>query len=256
MPVSPRLHVKDLVALLNHCERDIKALAREAINRQEGVEWPVLRDRTTGAPLMDQEGLVYAVVQAPPNKRGRPREGYVFRPVQPPQGYISLAERYLLSGRVLSKNHQIITAIAAEAGIIPGAPVRVQSDNTSAETTQVITAKEPGPVHGILLRPEGTAEGWKTKTGDHVEVLVEGTVLLPAVGPIGYGVVDRLLWDPKDLCWCSEPERGLSLLQLRGSWGLDHSSQAGELAAAFIDGNLGLRLEQMHPEPGETHLIA
>jgi len=245
MPAYPRLGVKDVAAALYRDGKTIQELAREAINRQEGVEWPVLRDRTTGAPLTDSEGLAYAVVQVPPDKRGRPPAGmeWAFRRVNPPQGVITLAQRYLLPGCVLGINHQIITAIAAEAGIVPGAPVRARGKNPSTEATQVITSNEPGPVLGMLLRPEGTAEGWKSKKGGHVQVLVQGTLLLPAVGPIGYGPVDRLLWDPEALCWCSEPVKGRSLLQLRGSWGLDHSSQAGESASVLIDGNPGLRLE-------------
>lgn len=198
---------------------------------------------------MDREGLAYAVLQAPPNKQGRPREGYAFRPVQPPQRAITLAERYLLSGCVQGKNHQSITAIAAEAGIVPGAPVRALGKNPSTEATRVTTSNEPGPVVGMLLRPEGTAEGWKTRKDDHVEVLVQGTLLLPAAGPIGYGTIDRLLWDPEALCWRGEPLEDSRLLELRGSWGLDHCSKDGELAAALIDGKFGLRLEWVsHPE--------
>lgn len=246
MPDSLRLGAKDLEAALNRSEGDIKALAREAVARQEGVEWPVLRDRTTGEPLTDSAGHAYAVVQGiAPGKRGRPPtgKGLTFRAVKPPQEPIKLAQRYLLSGCVLSKNHQSIAGIAAEAGIVPGAPVRAWGRNTPGASTQVIEAKEPGPVLGMLLRPEGTAEGWQSRMGDHVEVLVEGTVLLPAVGPIGYGVVDRLLWDPEELCWRGEPVKARSLLELRGSWGLDHNSQAGEPAAVLINGNPGLRLE-------------
>ena len=251
MPDYPRLRVKDLAAALHRSEKTIQELAREAIDRQEGVEWPALRDRTTGAPLTNSEGLAYAVVQAPPDTPGRPPTGmgWAFRPVQPPQRAITLAERYLLSGCVLGMHHQSITAIAVEAGIVPGAPVRALGKKTSTGSMQVTTSNEPGPVLGMLLRPEGTAEGWKTMKDEHVEVLVQGTLLLPAAGPIGYAAVDRLIWDTEALCWRGEPVKARSLLELRGSWGLDHNSLAGEAAATLIDGNLGLWLDWVsHPE--------
>lgn len=113
----------------------------------------------------------------------------------------------------------------------------------------MITADGPGPILGMLLRPEGAAEGWQPRMGDRVQALVQGTLLLPSAGPIGMGAVDRLLWDPEDLCWRGEPLEGRRMLELRGSWGLDHCSKDGELAAALIDGKFGLRLEWVsHPE--------
>jgi hypothetical protein len=246
MPAHPRLGVKDVAAALHRSERDIRDLAKEATLGSEGADWPVLRNRKTSEPITDEDGWAYAIVATPPGGRGRPRfdeSNWAFRLVKPPQRAITLAQRYLLSGCVQGINHQIITAIAAEAGIVPGAPVRALGKNPSTEATQVITSNEPGPVLGMLLRPEGTAEGWKSRMGDHVQVLVQGTLLLPAAGPIGHRPVDRLLWDPETLCWCCEPLKARSLLELRGSWGLDHNSQAGEPAAAHIDGNLGLRLD-------------
>jgi hypothetical protein len=252
MPAHPRrMVVKDIAAELNCDEREIRALAREAMARNaalgpEQVDWPVLRDRETGKPITDYAGWAYAIVAAPPDRRGRPRldeSNWAFRRVKPPRGAITLSQRYLLTGCVLGINHQIITAIAAEAGIVPGAPVRALGKKTSTESVQVTASNEPGPVLVMLLRPEGTTEGWHSRMGDHVQVLVQGLLLLPAAGPIGYGPVDRLLWDPEALCWCGEPVKARSLLELRGNWGLDHCSQAGEPAAARIHGNPGLRLD-------------
>lgn len=250
MPAYPRLVVQDVAAALDRDEREIRALAKEAVKRNatlgsQQVDWPVLRDRKTGKPITDVDGWAYAIVASPPDRRGRPRleeSGYIFRRVIPPQGAITLAQRYLLTGCVVCINHRITTAIAAEAGIVPGAPVRAMGMKNSTESMQVTASNEPGPVLGMLVRPEGTAEGWKSRMGDHVQVLVQGTILLPAAGPIGYGP-NRLLWDPEALCWSSESEKACNLLELRGSWGLDHSSEAGEPASVIIDGNSGLQLD-------------
>lgn len=252
MPAPPRLVVQDVAAALHRDERDIRALAKEAMARNatlgsQQVDWPVLRDRKTGKPITDDDGWAYAIVASPPDRRGRPRleeSSWIFRRVEPPLGHVTLAMRYLLTGCVLSINHQIITAIAAEDGIVPGAPVRALDMKTSAESMQVTPSNEPGPVLGILVRPEGTAEGWKSRMGGEVQVLVQGTILLPAAGPIGYGPVDRMLWDPEAQCWSyREMEKSRRLLELRGSWGLDHNSQAGEPASVFIDEIPGLRLD-------------
>jgi hypothetical protein len=251
MPAHPRLGVKDVAAALHRSERDIRDLAREALRGSEGADLEVLRNRATSEPITDEDGWAYAIVATPPGGRGRPRideSNWAFRPVKPPQRSMTLAQRNLLPGCVQGTNHQIITAVAAEAGIVPGAPVRALGKNPSAEATQVIMSNEPGPVVGMLLRPEGTAEGWKSRMGDNLVVLVQGTLLLPSAGPIGIGAIDRLLWDPEVLCWRGEPVKARSLLELQGSWGLDHSSKGVEPAAALIDGIHGLRLDWL-PTP-------
>lgn len=251
MPANPRLGVKDLAAVLNHSARDIRDLAREAELGSEGVDSPVLRDRSTRQPLTDKDGWAYAIVATPPSRRGRPRldeSNWAFRPVKPPHGPTLLAQRYLQPGSMLPRNHQIITAIASEAGMVPGAPLRAWGCNSPGAAPQVITADGPGPILGMLLRPEGAAEGWEPRMGDSLEVLVQGTLLLPSAGPIGMGAIDRLLWDPEVLCWRGEPVKARSLLELQGSWGLDHSSNGVEPAAALIDGIHGLRLDWL-PTP-------
>lgn len=254
MPVGPDLRVKDLVKALSRTDSDIRDLARDAKDGPDGAEWPVLKDRTTGAPITDKDGWAYAVVAAPPGRRGRPslRRGeypWTFRRVEPPQS-VTLAQRFLLPGSTQGRDHKIIDAIAAAAGITPGAPVRAQVGDRPGEPTQVISADCAGPVLGMLLRPEGRQVGWRTAMGDCVEVLVWGTLLLPAAGPIGMGPgFDRLLWDPEACCWRGEPVEGSSLLELLGSWGLDHSSDGGEPVAALIGGDDGLRLQWVrHPE--------
>ncbi len=251
MPAGPRLGVNDLAKVRNRTARDIRELAREAMDAPDMVDWPVLRDRTTGEPITDKDGLAYAVVDAPPARRGRPALSrgeveWTLRPVKPPPR-VTLAQRYLLHGSSLGRKLEIINAIAAAAGIIPGSPVRALGCDSPGEAKQVISADRPGPVLGMLLRPECRPMDWRTGLGDHVEVLVRGTLLLPAAGPVGMCPgSNRLLWDPESLCWRGEPVEGRRMLELLGSWGLDHSSDGTEPPAAFIDSDQGLRLEWVH----------
>lgn len=113
----------------------------------------------------------------------------------------------------------------------------------------MIAADGPGPVLGMLLRPEGWA-GYELAMGHLVEVLVRGRLLLPAKGPIGTGPgTDLLLWDPEASRWRGELVEGIKLLELLGLWGLDHIGDGDEPVAAHIGGNHGLRLHWVsHPE--------
>lgn len=250
MPGGPDLGVEDIAKALNRCERDIRGLARAAKNGSNWVEWPVLRDRTTGEPITDKDGWAYAVIAAPPPRRGRParlrgENSWCFRQVKPPQGRVTLAKRFLLPGSPLGRGHKIIEAVAAAADIVPGAPVRALGDARPGEPVKVIAAEGPGPVLGILLLPEGRPVGWLTRKDNRLEVLVRGTVQLPAAGPIGMGPgFDRLLWDPHARCWREEPVEGHSLLELLGSWGIEHSSDGGEPVAVWVDSDQGLALER------------
>lgn len=65
MPVWRDLAVKDLAEALYRDERDIRSLARKAKQGSDRVEWPVLKDRKTGKPITDKDGLAYAVVASP-----------------------------------------------------------------------------------------------------------------------------------------------------------------------------------------------
>ncbi|MCT0231908.1 hypothetical protein [Synechococcus sp. CS-1327] len=248
MSASPYLGVKDLAKALSRSDRDIRLLARDAKGGSNSAEWPVLRDRTTGEPITDKDGWAYAVITSTNGLQGRPLSGkaWSFRQVKPPQ-IVTAAQRYLLPGITVGRDQKIFDAIAAAAGINPGAPVRVLGGAKQNEPTQVILADSPGPVLGMLLRPEGKREDWKSRMGDRVEVLVKGTLLLPAEGPIGMGPgLDRLLWDPEVSCWRGEPQKGRSLLELLGSWGLDHQSDGSEPVAVLIGEGNGLRLEWMY----------
>ena len=209
----------------------------------------------------------------PPARRGRPAKGrgetdWCFRrgaPPKPRPPRLTISQRFVLPGNTLGRGHKTINAIAAAAGITPGAPVRALGDARPGEPTQVIEADGPGAVLGILLRPEGRPEGWLTKKNDAVEVLAQGALFLPAPGPIGMGAVDPeapagctpalidlLLWDPEALCWRGEVVEGRNLLRLWGTWGLEHTSHDGEPAAVFIDATHDLRLSWEHQAETST----
>jgi hypothetical protein len=217
-----------------------------------------LRCRSTGKPLVD-------VVDVAPNRKGRPaitrgEKKWSFIRIEPPQGYTTLAERYLLPGTALwgTGTSRVVKAVVCEAGIVPGSPVRMLDDYAPSEIAHVIAANEPGPILGILLRPEGASKRWETKAkqsdqdeGLVVDVMVQGCLLLPAKGPIGVAPSwEKLLWDPENRCWLGQSPEGsshLNLLELVGSWGFDHSSESEEPAAVFIDGSKGLNLELLSP---------
>jgi hypothetical protein len=248
MPEGFKLGVKDLASVLSRTERDIRLLARAAKDSGDRQEWPVLRNRTTGEPIKDNDGWSYAVVTAPPPRRGRPskkcaEDAWSFRRVHPPQPRLTTAQRFLLPGNALGHRNKIIDAVAAEAGIVAGAPVRVLRDAMPS----LCSANDPGSVLGMLLRPEGRPVGWQTEKHDRVEVLVQGMVSLPAAEAIGTGPgFDWLLWDPEARCWRGEPGERRNLLELLGSWGLEASSDGGEPLVALIGGGDPLRLEWVH----------
>lgn len=258
MPAGLRLGTEDVATALDRTERDIQLLARDAEDNAEN-QWPVLRDRTNGEPMTDEDGMAYLVVAAPPNRPGRPslKRGetpWVFRRVDP-RYVVTLADRYLLPGNPQGRSQKIIDAIAAAPGIIPGAPVRALGGARPGKPTRVIAADEPGPVLGMLLRPEGRPVGWETQMDSLVQVLVWGKMLLPAKGPIGRGPgLDRLLWDPEARCWRGKQVEGRGLLELRGSWGLDHDSDGDELPVVLLNGDLGLELRLPEQPKAEVTL--
>ncbi|QPN64704.1 hypothetical protein [Synechococcus sp. CBW1004] len=247
MPPGPRLTANELAKVLNRDPRNIRELAEEAKDRADGVDWPVLRNQSTGEPITDKDGWAYALVASSPGRRGRPATSrgetpWSFQQVIPPQGSATLAQRFLQPGTTVGRNHKIINAIAAAAGIAPGTPVRELAGARQVDPPQVMASDGPETILGILLRPEDSELGWQTNMGDRVEVLVRGKLLLPSAGPIGNGPSwDRLLWDPENLCWHGEPLDGTILLELLGSWGLEHSSNGEEPPAVFIDSEKGLR---------------
>jgi hypothetical protein len=254
MPVIKYFSVNDVAELLHRSDSDIKEFARRARERSERVEWPALRDRATGDPITDGEGKAYVVVAGPTGRVGRPsskrgEHPWTFRRMEPPQK-CTLSQRYLLPGKPLERGHETIKAMAAGAGITPGGPVRALDGTRPGGLAEVVSADGPGPVLGMVLRPDGTVVGDLINMGDRVEVLVSGTMLLPAAGPIGAGPdLDQLLWDPEAQSWLGEPVEGKRLLELLGIWRIDHLSDGGEPVAVHIGNTRGLRLQWVdYPE--------
>jgi hypothetical protein len=249
MPEGFKLGAKELASVLSRTERDIRLLARAAKDSGDRQEWPVLRDRTTGEPIKDNDGWSYAVVTAPPDRQGRPskkraEDAWTFRRVHPPHPRLTTAQRYLLPGNALGHSNTIIEAVAAEAGIVAGAPVRALGDPKPGEPIQVVTADSPGPVLGMLLRPESWQAGRSSSMGDRAGVLVDGTLLLPAAGPIGMGPGDdHLLWDPEARSWRGVIVEGRGLLELFGGWALDCSSDGAEPVVVNIYCDRDLQLD-------------
>ncbi|SBO44255.1 protein of unknown function [Cyanobium sp. NIES-981] len=253
MAAESDLCVEDLAQELHLTDRYIRELARAAISRSGKVGLTLLEDPTTGKPIKGEDGLAFSVVSSPPSRRGRPSKKrgestWAFRRVR--LDSVTLAQRYLLPGSPQGRNQKSIKAIAAAAGITPGGPVRGLSDASPGEPTHVIAADDPGPVLGMLLLPEGMPVEWRPSKGDHVEVLVRGTLLVPTAGPIGMGPgFDRILWDLETQCWWGEPQEERRLLEMFGSWGLDHESDGRKPAAVLLSGVQGLRLDWVHGDP-------
>ena len=156
MQAGPELSAEEVAKALGRHSRDIQTLAREAVDRSEGVEWPVLRERGTGKPITikvkggdedkDDGYRAFAVVATPPARRGRPAKnrgetGWKFRQVTPPQPRVTIPQRFLLPGQTLGRGPTTIDAVAAEEGIAPGAPVRALRDAKPGERMHVIAAK-------------------------------------------------------------------------------------------------------------------